>query len=103
MIFGGYYNCYNPNRRWPYLGGSKVDIASDAPDNLKPLFGCKENTLIVPQNQRTFASFYGGYLYTEQGGSSWTFPYLAGIVACGLQACPNYTKQKDWQDKLWQE
>jgi hypothetical protein len=103
VIFGGFYNCYNQNRRWNYVGGSKVDISSDASDNLKPLFRCPENTLIIPQNQRTFASFYGGYLYTEQGGSSWMCPYLAGIVACGLQACPNYTKQKDWQDKLWQD
>ena len=100
MVFGGYYECIV---RGSYYGGSKSDITSDAPDNLIPEFAISENTLIVPKNQRTFASYTGGYIYEKKGGQSWTFPYMAGLVACALQAYPNYTAQKDWQNKIWKD
>lgn len=97
MVIGGSY-------KWACntIGGSKIATDSDAYDNLKPIVS-NYPRLTLPENQRTFASFCGGYMYTEIGGSSWTMPYLIGIIACGLQANPHYTKQKNWQEKIWQD
>ena len=104
MVFGGFYGGPICGRR--HSGGSKIHPDSDSLDNLKAEDWVKEgieDLLIVPEHQRTFASSDGGYLYGEQGGASWTYPYLAGLVACGLQANPEILKQKDWQNKVWQK
>ena len=98
IVLGGCYGCCLQS-----VGGTKIDENSEATDNLKADFNVPENVLILPQNQRTFALFTGGYSYAQKGGSSWTFPYLAGVMACGLQAYPDYVYQQDWQHKIWQD
>ncbi|MBP5160563.1 MAG: hypothetical protein ILP11_00715 [Alphaproteobacteria bacterium] len=107
MVFGG---CYGIRRGRRSVGGAKRDLYSDAADNLQGPDNLADwppelagTCLIVPRDQRTFASYMGGYMYDELGGASWTYPYLSGLVACGLQAFPSYTQQKDWQDKIWQD
>ncbi len=61
----------------------------------------RKGCVAVLRNNRTFAS-RDGYIFDPIGGNSWTFPYLAGVGACALQANPDFVKQKGWQDKLWQ-
>lgn len=98
MVIGGTYKwaCHT-------IGGAKIITDSDTYNNLKPVFLLQRPCLVLPQNQRTFAANTGGFIYTEQGGSSWTMPYLSGIIACGLQANPLYIKQKNWPEKMWQD
>ncbi len=100
MVLGGLYGDYMGRS---HSGGSRIHLGSDALDNLKGEQYANENMLIVPRDQRTFASNSGGYLYEEKGGESWTYPYLAGLVACALQANPEIVKQKGWQETVWKK
>ena len=49
----------------------------------------------VPTSRRTEAEEYQdgefGYQYTGRGGSSWSVPYLAGVLALGWQVRPELT------------
>jgi len=49
----------------------------------------------VPTSRRTEAEEYEegqyGYQYTGRGGSSWSVPYLAGVLALGWQVRPELT------------
>lgn len=52
--------------------------------------------LWVPMDSRTLASaeHENSYLFTSQGGLSWTCPWLAGMFALCLQVEPNLTYQE---------
>ena len=110
MVFGGFYASTVGRQS---CGGFKINPVSDSIENLQvevpagiPMETAKKrlpHCVVVPEHNRTFASQVGGYMYEKQGGASWTYPYLAGLVACGLQAFPSYTQQKNWQDKIWQD
>ena len=41
----------------------------------------KTNLIGIPTNGKTTPFWQGGYYYTRQGGTSSTFPYIAGILA----------------------
>lgn len=107
IVIGGYYS-HHIGRY--HVGGTKIQQDSDHLDTLeidkiadRHIPEGKEDIVMVPEHKRTFASHSGGYLYEEIGGSSWTCPYLAGLVACALQANPDFVKQKGWQDKIWEK
>ncbi|MDR2098686.1 MAG: hypothetical protein LBO78_01515, partial [Rickettsiales bacterium] len=53
-----------------------------------------------PTDGKTTPFYKGGYVYERLGGSSSTFPYLAGVFALALQANPDFAKQKGWQSRL---
>ncbi len=51
--------------------------------------------LYVPIDNRTTADFQGenDYTFWSKGGLSWGAPYLAGVIALGLQANPNVEEE----------
>ncbi len=58
------------------------------------------NRIGIPTDGKTTPYFNGGYYYTRQGGSSSTFPYLAGVFACALQGNTIFCTRPGWQDEL---
>ena len=54
----------------------------------------------IPTNGKTTPFYKGGYYYTRDGGSSSTFPYLAGVYACACQGNELFFKRPGWQDEL---
>ena len=99
MIFGGYRGVLHNQ----HIVGLSRDLTKslDDPANYHVDF-FKKNAIAVPEHNISFASSNGGYVYASHGGSSWTYPYLAGVGACALQANPDFVKQEGWQSKLWQ-
>lgn len=55
-----------------------------------------ENTLLVPMDARTYASFTSpnDYAFEASGGLSWAVPWLAGMYALCLQEVPDLTPEK---------
>lgn len=55
-----------------------------------------ENTLLVPMDARTYASFTSpdDYAFDANGGFSWAVPWLAGMYALCLQETPDLTPEK---------
>lgn len=55
-----------------------------------------ENTLLVPMDARTYASFTSpnDYAFETSGGLSWSVPWLAGMYALCLQKIPDLTPEK---------
>lgn len=99
MVIGGFYS-------WSqgyHAGRLKRDLSRDT-DNPSSYQSCESgwsHLLLIPCDNRTYASQTGGYTYGNVGGMSWTCPYIAGVVACALQADPDFTRQKEWQEKMW--
>lgn len=60
----------------------------------------KTNLIGIPTNGKTTPFWQGGYYYTRQGGSSSTFPYIAGILACATQGNELFFTRKNWPDEL---
>ena len=56
----------------------------------------------IPTDGKTTPFWRGGYYYTRQGGSSSTFPYLAGVFACACQDNQIFFTRPKWQDELIQ-
>ena len=50
--------------------------------------------LFAPTDNRTYASWQDtdAYIFSSQGGLSWAAPYIAGVVALGLQVHPNLSE-----------
>ena len=87
--------------------GLKCSILSDADDPANYQFGgawlqdeyiqndpyFSAPTLLVPMDNRTFASWQGQHLYQydSDGGFSWTTPYFAGCYALACQVYPQIT------------
>lgn len=59
------------------------------------------NSIIVPSDYRTMASWKGEneYMYTGKGGLSWSVPYLSGLFTLALQVNPDL-KQKEIVDMI---
>lgn len=55
-----------------------------------------ENTLLVPMDARTYASFTAptDYAFEASSGLSWAVPWLAGMYALCLQEVPDLTPEK---------
>lgn len=54
----------------------------------------------IPTDGKTTPFWRGGYYYTRQGGSSSTFPYLAGVYACACQGNQIFFTRPNWQADL---
>ena len=54
----------------------------------------------IPTDGKTTSFWQGGYKYTRQGGSSSTFPYLAGVFACACQDNQIFFTRQNWQEEL---
>lgn len=62
--------------------------------------GNKKITIGIPTDGKTSPFFKGGYRFALDGGSSSTFPYLAGVFACALQGNTIFCTRENWQDEL---
>lgn len=60
----------------------------------------KTTSIGIPTDGKTTSFWQGGYKYTRQGGSSSTFPYLAGVFACACQGNEIFFTRPNWQDEL---
>lgn len=63
-------------------------------------YGLSGNGLGIPTDGKTNPYYLGGYAYGRLGGSSSTFPYLAGVFALALQDNSAFTQLPNWQDLL---
>ena len=55
-----------------------------------------KKSIVIPCDYRTYSSSSGenNYEYCGQGGLSWSVPYLAGLMALGLQVNPKLNKEE---------
>lgn len=54
----------------------------------------------IPTDGKTSPFWLGGYAYTRAGGSSSTFPYIAGVFASATQGNQIFFTRQNWQDEL---
>ena len=76
-----------------WKGGNLEQIPADAKDEL----------LLVPMDHRTVADFTDGNSYRYEGndgGMSWSTPWLAGTYVLAKQANPNITPEEFWKVAL---
>lgn len=76
-----------------WKGGNLEQISTDAKDEL----------LLVPMDHRTVADFTDGNSYRYEGndgGMSWSTPWLAGTYVLAKQANPNITPEEFWKVAL---
>lgn len=61
-----------------------------------------DETLLVPMDSRTIASFTGNndYCFSNGGGWSWSIPYIAGTYALACQVRPDITPEEFWSEAL---
>jgi subtilisin family serine protease len=66
---------------WTHLRGRDID---------------ESGTLFVPVDNRTTSSYLAddAYIFWSKGGLSWGAPYVAGVVALGIQVDPSLTNQE---------
>lgn len=60
----------------------------------------KFNRIGIPTDGKTSPFWLGGYAYTRAGGSSSTFPYIAGVFASATQGNQIFFTRQNWQDEL---
>ena len=60
----------------------------------------KFNRVGIPTDGKTSPFFLGGYAYLRAGGSSSTFPYIAGVFASATQGNQIFFTRPNWQDEL---
>lgn len=60
----------------------------------------KFNRVGIPTDGKTSPFWLGGYAYTRAGGSSSTFPYIAGVFASAAQGNQIFFTRPNWQDEL---
>ena len=63
-------------------------------------YGMDGGGLGIPTDGKTNPYYTGGYAFDRLGGTSSTFPYLAGVFAMALQDNQIFTQLPDWQDQL---
>ena len=76
-----------------WKGGNLEQIPTEAKDEL----------LLVPMDHRTVADFTDGNSYRYEGndgGMSWSTPWLAGTYVLAKQANPNITPEEFWKVAL---
>jgi len=58
-----------------------------------------EGLIYAPIDNCTTASYEGkaDYIFWGEGGLSWAAPYLAGVIALGLQVNPNLNAETVWR------
>ncbi len=72
----------------------------DSINNYDHRNGNKTIRIGIPTDGKTTPFFKGGYRFALNGGSSSTFPYLAGVFACALQGNTIFCTRPNWQDEL---
>lgn len=82
MVLGGYYKHTMQNNQFDKR------------------FGFRDYGLGIPTDGKTNPYYLGGYAFERLGGTSSTFPYLAGVFALALQDNPDFTRLANWQDRL---
>ena len=60
----------------------------------------KTQAIGIPTDGKTTSFWQGGFKYTRQGGSSSTFPYIAGVLACACQGNEIFFTRPNWQEEL---
>lgn len=60
----------------------------------------KFNRVGIPTDGKTSPFWLDGYAYTRAGGSSSTFPYIAGVFASATQGNQIFFTRPNWQDEL---
>lgn len=60
----------------------------------------KFNRIGIPTDGKTSPFWLGGYAYTRAGGSSSTFPYIAGVFASATQGNQIFFTRPNWQNEL---
>lgn len=60
----------------------------------------KFNRVGIPTDGKTSPFWLGGYAYTRAGGSSSTFPYIAGVFASATQGNQIFFTRPNWQNEL---
>ena len=87
-------NLEDPNN---YEAGAFWKMYPDKPTEYKDRF------LLVPMDHRTVADYTDGSSYRYEGndgGMSWSTPWLAGMYVLAKQADPNITPEKFWEYAL---
>jgi len=61
-----------------------------------------EDTLLVPMDSRTYAYYENpeSYSFSNEGGWSWSIPYIAGMYALCCQVKPDITPEIFWKNAL---
>lgn len=82
--------------------GAPPDRDRNDPDSYDPWLratGVSQDELVLPADYRTTASNAGtdAYAYWGEGGRSWACPYLAGMIALGVQVKPDATPAELYQ------
>ena len=83
--------------------GIKILGASHAKQISMPYdarYGNSSEFIGIPTDGKTTSFWQGGFKYTRQGGSSSTFPYVAGVYACATQGNELFFTRQNWQDEL---
>lgn len=60
----------------------------------------KFNRVGIPTDGKTSPFWLGGYAYSRAGGSSSTFPYIAGVFASATQGNQIFFTRPNWQNEL---
>lgn len=95
MVLGGFYK---PSRnKTIQCNRSGITIFSDGSDITDRV----KNKIGIPTDCKTTPFYKGGYIYKKFGGSSSTFPYLAGIFACACQNNEIFFTRPNWQNELF--
>lgn len=79
------------------IGGAYHNLGTFPCDKRYPN---KTNYVGIPTDGKTTSFWRGGYKYTRQGGSSSTFPYMAGVYACALQGNQIFCTRPNWIHEL---
>lgn len=96
MVIGGFYKPNRNKTRPSTKTGKTIDAkGQDVTEKLKTDSG-------IPTDRKTTPYFKGGYIYKKLGGSSSTFPYIAGVFACACQGNQIFFTRPNWQDELFQ-
>jgi hypothetical protein len=84
------FDSYRPGLYW----ANKFYKNGQTADELQPL--------LIPSDSRCTASPTGvsDYTFDEEGGLSWTVPYIAGVYALACQVYPGVTPEIFWDTAL---
>lgn len=81
------------------LGGAYKSLSTIQCDPRYPNKN-KYGRIGIPTDGKTSPFWLGGYAYTRAGGSSSTFPYIAGVFASATQGNQIFFTRPNWQDDL---
>jgi len=96
MVIGGFYKPErNKSRPCDKSGRTMATNGQDITERYN------KDSVGIPTDCKTTPFFQGGYIYKKYGGSSSTFPYLAGVFACACQGNEIFFTRPNWQNELF--